>query len=331
MTEKENSIKLDKRDKRLIHILGENSRMPLTEIGKHLRLHPDTARYKLQRLFELGVVCKNTAELDFIRLGYSIYQVFMLVDTDTEEEYTNFITMLSQHPNTKEVRTYHDRWDVEWVVVARNLQEFDEFFWEFTAKSKARILHKNHLSVVEYLRTTNVAHSLFPNETVKIEQQKSSQSLSLDSTDRALLQVLAKDARTAATSIAAEIGVSVDSVIRRIKKLYSDGVITKFSIVLDRAKIGHDWYVFAVRCNSLAKNIQSSLREFVRTHPHIFRCVKVHGSWDFLFYISTDSREEFHKTIREIKTILSAHLTDYDTWIIYDEIQQQHIPKTITD
>ncbi|GBE17535.1 regulatory protein AsnC [archaeon BMS3Abin16] len=62
----------------------------------------------------------------------------------------------------------------------------------------------------------------------------------MDDKDLKIIEILAEDSRTPFTEIAKRIRVSESTVRKRIKNLEDEGVIKKYSIIIDPAKIGYN-------------------------------------------------------------------------------------------
>jgi DNA-binding Lrp family transcriptional regulator len=60
----------------------------------------------------------------------------------------------------------------------------------------------------------------------------------IDRIDERLLAMLTEDGRRTFSDMAAEVGLSVGAVKRRIDRLRADGVITGFTVRIDQAKLG---------------------------------------------------------------------------------------------
>ena len=60
----------------------------------------------------------------------------------------------------------------------------------------------------------------------------------MDAKDKHIIDILLKDGREAASSISEKIGLSVPTVIDRIKKLQDLDIITGFKVKVDYAKLG---------------------------------------------------------------------------------------------
>jgi Lrp/AsnC family leucine-responsive transcriptional regulator len=60
----------------------------------------------------------------------------------------------------------------------------------------------------------------------------------IDATDHALLRMLEADGRRTYSEMAAEVGLSVAAVKRRVDRMRAGGVITGFTVQIDHAKLG---------------------------------------------------------------------------------------------
>jgi DNA-binding Lrp family transcriptional regulator len=60
----------------------------------------------------------------------------------------------------------------------------------------------------------------------------------IDRIDERLLQMLTEDGRRTFSDMAAEVGLSVGAVKRRVDRLRADGVITGFTVRIDQSKLG---------------------------------------------------------------------------------------------
>ena len=63
--------------------------------------------------------------------------------------------------------------------------------------------------------------------------------MELNETDVKILKGLLEDARFSSRQIAKNVGVSVGTVLSRIKKMEEDGLIKGYSVILDHEKLGY--------------------------------------------------------------------------------------------
>jgi Lrp/AsnC family transcriptional regulator for asnA, asnC and gidA len=77
------SSALEEGDLKLLKVIGENARLPLTEISRKMGVSHDTAGYKLKRLFPL---LSFVPVIDFSSLGYNVSLLFLeVINLDSEK------------------------------------------------------------------------------------------------------------------------------------------------------------------------------------------------------------------------------------------------------
>jgi Lrp/AsnC family leucine-responsive transcriptional regulator len=68
----------------------------------------------------------------------------------------------------------------------------------------------------------------------------------LDTTDKALLNLVQQDCKRSTKSIAAELHLSPTAIYERIKRLEREGYISAYVALLDPAKVHRDFVVFCM-------------------------------------------------------------------------------------
>ena len=62
----------------------------------------------------------------------------------------------------------------------------------------------------------------------------------MDETDTKILKVLTSDARLSSRQISSQCGVSIGTVLSRIKKMEEEGIITGYTALLDHERLGYE-------------------------------------------------------------------------------------------
>jgi|SRR3989344_1657513 len=334
INEEESSLipKLDIRDQKILSILSRNSRTPLSIIAKKTNLNRDTVKYKIQRLENLGIIKKFYAEVNQGLFGYSTCHVFMLVDEKNKDKRDLLIEELGKHPNTKSVMEYTDTWDIEWVLLTKNLAELEDITNSVLTKHSNILLERDMMVVIKYYSTLNLPYKFYDIAGYKLHDVKKhpGQLTKIDDKDFHILKLLTQDSRITAVEIGKKIHLSADAIINRIKKLLDSDVITKFTILTDRGKIGYHWYTFVIQIKYMDESTQSKLKEYIKNHSYIIRCVRTSGTWDFILYISADTPKNFHTTVKEIRKEFSNIIKSSEMWFAYKEHFFTNFPSIIT-
>ncbi len=325
------AVKMDLRDKKILSILSENSRLSVAEIAKRLGINRDTVKYKIKRMQDNGVLRKFYAEINLGVFGYSTCHVYFLLDELHGEAKEALLKDLLNNPHTKSVMEYHDRWDMEWILVTQGLEQFDKLMTEIMSKHQDCIIEKNQLVTLQYYYTTRLPYDFYKQAGYQLKQTNHTvDKIKLDEYDFKILQRLAENARENAVETALHVGLSTDAVIRRIKRLYDAHIINRFTSLIDRRKLDYNWFTFAITMKSFDKKSQSTFREFIREHPHIIRCVKTYGKFDLLLSVCAKEPQHFHNTIKDIKKTFFNRIKRYESWVAYKEHCFRNFPAAIS-
>ena len=112
------------------------------------------------------------------------------------------------------------------------------------------------------------------------------QAVSLDSTDRKILDLLQHEPGINASAIGERIGLSQSACWRRIQRLREEGVFRDSPVMLDREKVGLTTMVFAhVKLTSHGRSNLSAFAEAVKAYPEVMDCYVLLGNVDFLLRI----------------------------------------------
>ena len=134
----------------------------------------------------------------------------------------------------------------------------------------------------------------------KIRSNDDSAERKFDPLDRAILRVLRKDSRRTLNDIGAEVGLSSTACWTRIKRLEAEGVIKRYTIDMDRAKLGYqDSVIVQVTPES---HSDETLYEFGRTLaeiPEVVEAYLVSGDYDYYIRIAVRDTRDYERLLRE--------------------------------
>ena len=122
--------------------------------------------------------------------------------------------------------------------------------------------------------------------------------LRIDDVDRSILNELLRDSRRSYRSIARRVGVSVGTVLTRIRRLEKSGVIKGYSAVLDHEKLGYQLTVLAEITVSKGKLLE--MEEAISRLPNTCAVYDVTGLTDAVVLAKFRSREELSKFTKNL-------------------------------
>ncbi|WP_224483083.1 Lrp/AsnC family transcriptional regulator [Robertkochia aurantiaca] len=136
--------------------------------------------------------------------------------------------------------------------------------------------------------------------------------MKLDDTDKQLLTLLQKDAKSTTKKLAHQLKLSNTAVYERIRKLERNGVIEGYTAQVDREKIGRSFVAFChVKLIQHSKEyVQTFEKEVVRL-PEVQECYHTSGDYDYLLKIFVENMEAYRNfmitKLTGLKYIGSTH------------------------
>ena len=119
----------------------------------------------------------------------------------------------------------------------------------------------------------------------------------IDSLDMKIIRTLQKDARKSIVAIAKEVDANEATVRRRIDKLMRDGVIERFTVVLDYHKLGRVIKAFIGLRVEPAKI--KSIAENLAKHPDIQVLYRTSGDTDIMTEVIVEKMEDLNAFLEE--------------------------------
>ena len=123
----------------------------------------------------------------------------------------------------------------------------------------------------------------------------------VDETDRRILSVLQRDARTSMRKISEEVGVSLGTVSNRVHKLEEAGVIQGYTVLLDPEKIG--WDLNVVIGLRIQKGRLIEIQEKIAKDPRVYGVYDVTGDFDSMVVARARDRSDLDELIKNVMSV----------------------------
>lgn len=118
--------------------------------------------------------------------------------------------------------------------------------------------------------------------------------MSLDRTDRRLLELLQANARLTVAELAERVALTPSPCWRRIKRLEDEGVITGYQAVLSAEHVGYGVTAFvSVMMGSHSQDVGRAFEARLAEIPQIVSCHNVSGRYDFLLEVVAPDLKTF--------------------------------------
>ena len=112
----------------------------------------------------------------------------------------------------------------------------------------------------------------------------------LDETDRRIIEVLERDARTSLRKIAGEVGVALGTVSNRVRKMEEKGIITGYRVMLDSDRVR--WGLTVVIGLRINKGLLIEIQEKIAKDPRVYGVYDVTGDFDSMVVARARDRRD---------------------------------------
>ncbi len=122
-----------------------------------------------------------------------------------------------------------------------------------------------------------------------------------DATDRRLIALLRKNARTPVVELARHLGVSRATVQNRMRRLEQEGVIRGYTIELKAA--AEEQPIRALTLIAVEGKKGPQVCRALRGYPDVVAIHNTNGRWDLVVEIRTETLESFNRLLSELRLI----------------------------
>ena len=120
----------------------------------------------------------------------------------------------------------------------------------------------------------------------------------LNETDMKILQVLLEDARFSSRQVAKKVGVSVGTVLSRIKRMENEGLIKGYSVIMNHERLGYELTV--VMEVTVSKGRLVEMENEIAKIPNVCTVYDVTGLTDAFIIAKFKTREELGKFTKRL-------------------------------
>ena len=127
----------------------------------------------------------------------------------------------------------------------------------------------------------------------------------LDEKDKIIINMLKENSRISYSEIARKLGISEVAVMKRVKKLESNGVIKKYTILVDYKKLGYNM-VSITGLDTLPEYLFSTIEELKKKNYVEFLAI-TSGDHSIMVKIIARNNDELTKIHKEIESMQGVH------------------------
>ena len=150
---------------------------------------------------------------------------------------------------------------------------------------------------------------------------ESSVFVSLDETDKQILELLQHNGRLSNAEVARRVDLSPPASHARIKRMEDAGVIRRYTTLLDREKLGYDMVCFfGVSLQLHQFEAVERFKQLVQEMPEVLECHHITGQYDYLLKAVFRNRAELQRFVVDALTPIPG-MARINTSIVLTEIK----------
>lgn len=318
--------KIDLQDKKIIVELEKDCRQSNHQLGRKVGLNPDVVRYRINRLEKNEIVAWHLAFVNFARLGYTNYGVYVSTQHLTKEKEKMFVDYFQSHHRVSYLAKLGGKYDYILGILTKNILDFEHIFSE--------ILH----AIGEYISNKDISIRValyhFPkNYLIGSRQQHKLPSFGgeittahIDEIDSKILKVLSTHARMDIIALASQIKVPASTTALRIKKLQQKKIIDGFFSFTRCQSYGFQNHILFLSLKNHSLKDEQKLYSYCQQHPNIVYIIKTVGKWDYELSVEVPNLQFLQTILSELKENFSEILVNMEIITIFEDLKYNLYP-----
>lgn len=322
-------VKLDSTDRSILYELDKDSRQPVSDIAKKLKLSRDVVGHRIKRMVDSKVILGFHPILNVYNLGYCPYRLNLKFKPMPPESEKGLFDYLKKNERVGWLVSCEGAWEMSMVVWAKDVYDFQDFLSELLEKYGACI-EKKKIAIVHKLMLYSRA-CLLGDETAakgveKSEVVSEGKPMKLDESDWDLIELIEQDSRISLKELSKKLSLSPNAVDYRLKRLLSRGVIQGFRIAPNYELLGLKYYKVYFHFSEYPRKTIEKMIDYARKNPFVVYIDDAFGGGDLELEFQVNDRETFLSQLLMLRKKFDNIIRDYDIVTFDNEYKFRFIP-----
>jgi len=140
--------KIDELDYKILEILANNARIPITELARRVNSTIEIVRTRIKKMEEKGIILGYRIAVDFNKLGLEFFKAIIYFKSLSDEDERTLFEWMRQHPNSLYYIRSLAPWEVEFEFAVESYQQFNQIINELRKRFPHVISHYEHLIMI---------------------------------------------------------------------------------------------------------------------------------------------------------------------------------------
>lgn len=298
-------IKLKFTEKLTLAILNKNSRLSNKNIAELVGISPERCFYLIESLQKRKIISCFKTGIDLRKLGYENYTVYFRLKKVSREIEAETLDLFTKNPYITWVGKMFGSYDFRCIITVTDTLTLNRVLAELSEKLDHNISAIMIFNRLERKAVDNMFYLLDSKEEIaklskvlsKIEnfQYKDIGSFSFDTKDIEIIKSIYLNSQETYTNIARKLGISIEDVRIRYKKILTKGIINGYTISINHTSLGYLWWTLLIKKTNLDFNTFASEVLSLKESHNIMSVM--HEHWNFEITFSTKTLYEAQEYI----------------------------------
>jgi len=301
-------MKLDLKNKRILHELDKNARISYSEIAKRIKLSKNSVIKRIKKMEKEQIILGYNALININNLGYTTYDIYLKFKGTTLEKEQQIIEDMIKHKDIWFVERVEGNISLSLLISTKTPEEFNEIWSKVYEKIKPYVELIRIAILLEYHHfTRRYLLDSHQKELIVIGKRGNSK---IDKKDETLLKIISSDVRISLLDISSKLNLNTKSVMMRIKKLEKGEIILGYKLNLNLRKMGYNYYKIMLNLNDL--KVIPKVYEYISKNKNVVYYDKFIGGKDFEFDLEIESFDKFVQFMMDLKKTFGKSIKDYE-------------------
>lgn len=324
---RDQGIELTKNDRELLAELECDSRQDFVQIAQKLKISKQLVRYRLKKLMDKDILRGFYTIMNFRMLGYTSYRTMIRLSHITERKHTEIISYLTRHPNVQWLVECGDRWDLIANFMAKNITQYHNFLMKLKNSYPEQIQNCDVLTTVEVL--------VFGRDYLSKKRRalkeltyfgRTSDVVKLEKVDLQVLSLLSTNARMSSIQMAKRIGVSANTVIKKIEGMEARNIIVGYKPFLNLEKTPYSIYKALIKFQNNTEQIENKIIDYLKTDARVVAIIRLIGLWDFEIEFEVDSWQAMRALTSQTRDKFTDVIKEFEILPLFREYKYNFFP-----
>ncbi len=272
---------IDEIDAKILHDLLRDGRKDFSDIAREIGISRNAVQKRYGEMKREGIIVGATTQVERRHQGFQAFAELLLVDYYIDSDLMHE-RLKNQAYKFQAIFNHPDKGNVEVFAAMRNLSELEGLKMLLAKLTAGRIMSYIWTGAVKSI-PWNLSFGIFAGLKDDVCKKQSLSTIGtllseLDEIDTQIIDKLSQNSRVPFSTIAKEIGIATDTVIRRYRELKKSGTINTL-IQINPKKLGYNCQMETrVRLKSTRDSVEAM--NVLSNVPDIYFMTATSGDYD---------------------------------------------------